>query len=470
MYYCTKFFTHTTMKTKNKAFSAIILIFLTLLIFACSDDKTVAQDANTEAGISFWTGLVIVLLIIGVVALSIFIFKYIFPVGLWFKAWVAGIKIGTRAFFNMYIQKIPAELIVNNIIKAKKANLQLEIRKLENYYLAKIDIEKIVEQLIRAQNANVEITIDQLAKVALAKLNVSEFIDALILVNAANINTNYDELMKYQLSGADIVRALKNKIETKNANFPVELKDIVEHILSGGNIEETIAAYIAAKKSGLPDVDFETVASIDLAGYKVTTVIQNAIIPRVVEGDKVRAIARDGIEVSMKLKVTLRAKLKFIVGNPDENTIVARINESLATEIGLANSHLKVLESPYELADKVEKKGLDAGTAFEILSIDVSDISIGKDFQAKLTTDRAKAEAEKAKVDILKADEKLKKAIAAAFLDGKITVQEYEKLLNLQADTKMRESISKEIKNENQETEENNENDEENDDNEHHKH
>ena len=178
------------MRTKNKIFPAILLIIITLVFFACSEDKTMNQQANTEAGISFWTGLIVVLLIIGVVALSIFVFRYIFPVGLWFKAWVAGIKIGTRAFFNMYIQKIPADLIVNNIIKAKKANLILEIRKLENYYLAKIDIEKIVEQLIRAQNANVEISIDQLAKVALAKLNVSEFIDALILVNAANINTN----------------------------------------------------------------------------------------------------------------------------------------------------------------------------------------------------------------------------------------------------------------------------------------
>mgnify|MGYP005837238309 CR=1 FL=1 len=453
------------MRTKNKILPAILLFFITLFIFACSADKTLNQQTNTEAGISFWTGLVVVLLIIGVVALSIFVFRYIFPVGLWFKAWVAGIKIGPRSFFNMYIQKIPADLIVNNIIKAKKANLSLDIRKLENYYLAKIDIEKLVEQLIRAQNANVQITIDQLAKVALAKQNVSEFIDALILVNAAEINTNYDELMKYQLSGADIVRALKNKIETKNANFPVELKDIVEHILSGGNIEETIAAFIAAKKSNLPDVDFETVASIDLAGYKVTTVIQNAIIPRVVEGDKVRAIARDGVEVSMKLKVTLRAKLKYIVGNPDENTIVARINESLATEIGLAGSHLKVLESPFELADKVEKKGLDKGTAFEILSIDVSDISIGKNFQAILETEKAMADAQKAKVDLLKADEKLKKAIAAAFLDGKITVQEYEKLMNLQADTKMRVSISKDFENENIE----NINDDENEQEDEHK-
>jgi len=457
------------MKAKKNFCEILLFVFFILLQFACTEGENVSENTNSEAGITFWTGLVIVLLIIGVVALSVFVFRYIFPVGLWFKAWVAGIRLGPRAFFNMYIQKIPAELIINNIIKAKKANLLLEIKKLENYYLAKIDIEKLVEQLIKAQNANVSITIDQIAKVALAKLNVSEFIDALVLANAAGVNTNYDELLKYQLAGADIVRAIKNKIETKNANFPVELKDIVEHILSGGNIEETIAAYISAKKSNLPDVDFETVASIDLAGYKVGSVVQNAIIPRVVEGDILKGISKDRIEISMRVKVTLRAKLKYIVGNPDENTIVARINESLSTEIGLAKSHLDVIENAFKLAQIVEKKGLDEGTAFEILSIDVSDISIGRDFGAIHDMHRAKADAEKAKVDILKADEKLKKAIAAAFLDGKISVEQYEKLLNLQADTKMRESVSKEFINEtDKENEENEHNDENNEEHEKH--
>jgi uncharacterized protein YqfA (UPF0365 family) len=447
---------------KYKIFGLLLLLFMATTTFSCHSNSNqntqnteYQQDSlqtnnpnintNQQSGIDFWTGLIIVLIIVGVVAISYFVFKYLFPVGLWFKAWIAGVRIGPRAFSNMYVQKIPAEVIILNLIEAKKANVEINIKRLEDYYLAKLDVEKLVDQMIKAHNANVPITIEQLAKVALARLDVTHFVAAMTLVHSSDIDITFDELLKFQLSGADIVRIARNKIETKNAGFPVELKALVEHALSGGNIESCVAAYISAKKADLPDVDFEDIADIDLAGYNVREIVQNTIIPRVIEGDRVRGIARDGVELSMKLKVTLRARLKDLVGSPDENTILARINESLATEIGLAENHFKVLESPFLLADRVEKKNLDEGTAFEILSVDVSDISIGKDHHAHLVTERARAEGEKAKTDVIKADEKLKKAIAAAFLDGKITVQDYEKLMNTQADTKMRQSLSDDL-------------------------
>lgn len=437
-------------KNTNKAYFLIILIANTLI--SCGQEASKTQNSE---GLDFFTAILIIIGIIGLVVLNFVFFKYIFPVGLWFRALIAGVRVSPKSFFNMYIQKVPADVIVENLIKAKKANLEIPIKKLIDYYLATIEIPILVEKMIKCKNANVNLTIDQLAKIILAKQDVDNFIDAFIMIEAADIKTNFDELYNYLLTGANIKRIVKNKIETKNAGFPVEFKDIVAHELAGGNVEKTVSAYIAAKKANLPDVEFNDVAEIDLAGYDVVEIVQNAIIPRVVEGDIVRAIARDGVEVTMKLKVTLRARLKYIVGNPDENTILARINESLATEIGLSESHLKVLESPFELAEKVEKKHLDQGTAFEVLSIDVSDLSIGRDFHAILVTDRAKAEAEKANVEILKAEEKLKKAIAAAFLDGKITVEEYERLLNLQADTKMRNSFAQQFSDkENEEGEE----------------
>jgi uncharacterized protein YqfA (UPF0365 family) len=423
--------------------------------------ETPDQQQVESSKIDFNTAIIIIVVIVIVVAFSFFFFKNIFPVGLWFKAWTAGVRVGVRSFFNMYFQKIPPEPIINNMITAKKAGVSLKVRQLENYYLANIDLDKIVQSQIEAHNANVPITIDQLANAYLAKIDIEKITEALILVQSADINTNFEELKQLYLTGADIVKVVKSKIEAKNSGYPIEFQDLAEHYLAGGDLDKTIDAYVAARKADLKDFDFGDIADLDLAGYDVFEIVQKAIIPRVVEGDRVRGVARDGVELSMKVKVTIRAKLKHIIGNPEESTILARINEGLATEIGLAESHYHVLENPYELADKVEQKGLDINTAFEVLSIDVSDITIGKDVHAELKSERAKAEADKARADLLKADEKLKKAMAAAFLEGNISVHEYEKLMNLQADTKMRLNLSMQDNDEN--NDENN-----NDDDEHH--
>ena len=438
-----------------KKFSLITVILLFFLFTFSACDKVqnkVEKNGNeytadavekTAQGIDFYTAIIIIVVIVIVVAFSFFFFKNVFPVGLWFKAWTAGVKVGVRSFFNMYFQKIPPEVIVTNLIVASKAGVNLKVRQLENFYLANVDLDEIVQALIEAHNANVEITIDQLANAYLSKINISEMNQALIMVNNAKISTNYEELKQLYLMGTDIVKVVSSKIEAKNSGFPIEFNDLAEHYLAGGDLGGTIDAYVAARKANLKDFDFSDIADIDLAGYNVMEVIYKAITPKVSEGDRVRGIARDGVELTMKVKVTLRAKLKHIIGNPDESTILARINEGLATEIGLAINHQYVLQNPFELADRVEQKKLDINTAFEVLSIDVSDITLGKDIIAELKTERAKADGERAKTDLIKADEKLKKAMAAAFLDGKITVQEYENLVNMQADTQMRLGLSK---------------------------
>ncbi len=412
-----------------------------------SDNVSVTTTGDSSEGINFATALVIIVVVIIIVAFNFFFFKNIFPVGLWFKGWTAGVRVGIRAFFNMYFQKIPPDLIVNNMIIARKAGVDLKVRTLEDLYLANIDIEELVQGQIKAHSSNVNIDIQQLAKASLAKVKIKDLIEALVLVQGAEIDTNFDELVKMYHTGVDIVKIVKSKIEAKNSGFPIDLNTLAEHYLAGGHLDETINAYVAAKKANLKDFDFGDIADVDLAGYDVFSIIEKGIIPRVVEGDKVKGVARDGVEVSLKLKVTLRAKLKHIIGNPEEATILARINESLATEIGISESHFFVLENPFELADRVEQKKLDNGTAFEILSIDVSDISIGKDIHAELKTERAKADAEKAKADLIKAEEKLKKSMATAFLDGNITVEQYEKIMNIQADTNMRNSLSDDLNN-----------------------
>lgn len=400
------------------------------------------SNATSDNGINFVTALIIIIIVVIVVGFSFFFFKNVFPVNLWFKSWTAGVHVGIRSFLNMYFQKIPPEMIVENLIISRKAGVNIKVRQLEDYYLANIDIEKIVAAQIKAKNALVEVSIDELAQAYLGKIDIDNITQALVLAKSADIQTNITQLSQLYHSGVDLVKVVKAKITAKNSNFPVEFDDLAEHYLAGGHIDKTVEAYVAAKKADLKDFDFGDIADLDLAGYKVFDIIEKAIIPSVHEGDRVRGVARDGVELSMRLKITLRAKLKHIIGNPEEKTILSRINESLATEIGLSETHFKVLENPFELADRVEQKTLDANTAFEILSIDVSDITIGKDVHAELRTERAKADAHKAKADLIKSEEKLKKAIAAAFIDGKISVNEYENLMNTQADTRMRNSIS----------------------------
>jgi uncharacterized protein YqfA (UPF0365 family) len=144
----------------------------------------------------------------------------------------------------------------------------------------------------------------------------------------------------------------------------------------------------------------------------------------------------------MKLKLTLRANLKNLIGGATEQTVLARVDEHISSEIGNTLNHREVLKSPYILAKKVEQKELGKGTAFDIISIDVSEITVGKDIQAELLTERAKANAEKAKADYIKAEEKVQKAMAAAFIDGNINVSDYQTIKNSEADTEMRKKIS----------------------------
>ncbi len=405
--------------------------------------ETQQSQSNTIVLILQYAAVVV--LIVGAFALGYYIFNKILPFGLWIRAKITGVKnIPIHNIVTLAWKKVPVDKILELMIKSHTAGVDLDLMELGDAYLAEVDLDKVIDALIEAKNANLEkITFDKLVKYHLAKVDLPHIMEALLIAKNSGIETDIDELAQLYLAGVDVVRVIKAKLAAKNSGYEIDLNDLVQHYLAGGNIEKTIEAYIAAKKADLKDFDFNDIANIDLAGYDVIETVNKAIIPRIVESDGVRGIARDGVELIMKVKVTLRAKLKEIIGAPEERTIMARIEEGLATEIGMAKSHYDVLQSPYELADKVEQKKLDKDSAFEVLSIDVSDIQVGKDVHAELITEQAKAEAERAKAELIKAEEKVKKAMAAAFLDGKITVEEYHRLQNIEADTEMRKSLSK---------------------------
>lgn len=259
-----------------------------------------------------------------------------------------------------------------------------------------------------------------------------------------------------------IVRGL---ITAHKAGVEVSPEKLEAHYLAGGNINSVVNALVSADKARI-DLSFERATAIDLAGRDVFQAIQVSVTPKVIETPAIAAVAKDGIQLRAIARVTVRANMERFVGGAGEETIIARVGEGIVSTIGSSNSHKEVLENPDKISQVVLAKGLDAGTAFEILSIDIADVDIGENIGAKLQTDqaeadlkigRARAEERRAaavaleqemraqvaeqQARLVAAEAEVPKAIAAALQSGRLGFMDYYNLKNLQADTKMRDAI-----------------------------
>ena len=262
-----------------------------------------------------------------------------------------------------------------------------------------------------------------------------------------------------------IVRAM---IEAHKAGLAQVKRDELEaHFLAGGHIENVVHALVSANKANI-DLSFQMATAIDLAGRDVFEAVQMSVNPKVIDTPPVAAVAKDGIQLIAKARVTVRANIKQLVGGAGEETILARVGEGIVSSIGSSASHKTVLENPDSISKLVLNKGLDAGTAFEILSIDIADIDIGKNIGAGLQMDQAeadkniaqakaeerramavaleqemKAKAQEARAKVIEAEAQIPLAMAEAFRSGNMGIMDYYKLKNIDADTQMRQSISK---------------------------
>ncbi|WP_430819314.1 flotillin-like protein FloA [Carboxylicivirga caseinilyticus] len=262
-----------------------------------------------------------------------------------------------------------------------------------------------------------------------------------------------------------IVRAL---IEASKAGLKEIKRDELEaHFLAGGHIENVVHALVSANKANI-DLNFQMATAIDLAGRDVFEAVQMSVNPKVIDTPPVAAVAKDGIQLIAKARVTVRASIKQLVGGAGEETVLARVGEGIVSSIGSSISHKAVLENPDSISKVVLEKGLDAGTAFEILSIDIADIDIGKNIGAGLQIDQAeadkniaqakaeerramavaleqemKAKAQEARAKVIEAEADVPKALAEAFRSGNLGVMDYLKYKNIEADTAMRDSIAK---------------------------
>ena len=383
--------------------------------------------------------VILAFVVVGIVVLTFF--------HLWIRAFAAGARVTFIELIGMKLRGVNSGLIVDQRITAKQAGIEVPSRSLEAHYLAvggRGRGEQLVPIIVRSH----------------------------ITAHKAGIRLESRDLESFQLAGGDVQVVVDSMVAAHKADLPVQLGQLQAHFLAQGNVQKVVNALIAAMRAGIP-LDFQKAAAIDLAGRDVGDAVNTSVNPKVIDcpkagsgKDTVAGVAKDGIEVKAKARVTVRTNIDRLIGGATEETIVARVGEGIVTTIGSAASHKAVLENPDSISKTVLGKGLDAGTAFEILSIDIGDVDVGANIGARLQTDQAEADkqvaqakaeerramamaqeqemrarVEEMRAEVVRAEAEVPKAIAQAFREGNIGIADYYKLRNIEADTDMRNAI-----------------------------
>ncbi len=296
------------------------------------------------------------------------------------------------------------------------------------------------------------------------------FVPVLLWINAkaAGVNISLVQLFLMRLRKVPAPVIVNAMIEAHKAGLlEVKRDDLEAHYLAGGHVEQVVHALVSASKANI-DLTFKMATAIDLAGRNVLDAVQMSVNPKVIDTPIVTSVAKDGIQLLAKARVTVRANIRQLVGGAGEETILARVGEGIVSSIGSSDTHKQVLENPDSISKLVLKKGLDAGTAFEILSIDIADVDVGKNIGATLQMDQAeadkniaqaraeerramaialeqemKAKAQEMKAKVIEAEAQVPLAMAEAFREGNLGVMDYYRMKNIEADTAMRDAIGK---------------------------
>ena len=283
---------------------------------------------------------------------------------------------------------------------------------------------------------------------------------------AADVHVGIFTLIGMRMRRVPPSKIVMPLIKANKAGLDVNVNQLEAHYLAGGNVDKVVDALIASQRAQIV-LPFERSAAIDLAGRDVLEAVQMSVNPKVIETPVVSAVAKNGIELKIKARVTVRANIDRLVGGAGEPTIIARVGEGIVTTVGSSENHTDVLESPDEISKTVLGKGLDAGTAFEILSIDIADVDVGRNIGAQLQTDQAEADkriaqakaeerramavareqemkayTQEMEAKVVEAQAEVPHAMAEAFKAGNLGVMDYYNMMNVQADTEMRKAIS----------------------------
>ena len=307
------------------------------------------------------------------------------------------------------------------------------------------------------------------ALIGIAVIIFLYYVPFMLWINAvvSGVHISLIQLFLMRIRKVPPTKIVNCMIEAHKAGLTDVKRDGLEaHYLAGGHIERVVHALVSASKAGI-NLPFQMATAIDLAGRDVFEAVQMSVNPRVIDTPPVTAVAKDGIQLIAKARVTVRANIKQLVGGAGEDTILARVGEGIVSSIGSAESHKMVLENPDSISKLVLSQGLDDGTAFEILSIDIADIDVGKNIGAQLQMDQAeadkniaqakaeerrsmaiaseqemKAKAQEARAKVIEAEALVPQAMAEAFRNGNLGIMDYYRMQNIQADTAMREQIA----------------------------
>ena len=283
---------------------------------------------------------------------------------------------------------------------------------------------------------------------------------------AAGVNVGIFTLVGMRLRRVNPSQIVLPLVKANKAGLDVNVNQLEAHYLAGGDVNRVVDALIAAERASIP-LSFERSAAIDLAGPDVLEAVQMSVNPKVIETPIISAVAKNGIELKVRARVTVRANIDRLVGGAGESTIIARVGEGIVTTVGSSEQHTDVLENPDHISRTVLSKGLDAGTAFEILSIDIADVDVGRNIGAQLLTDQAEADkniaqaraeerramavaqeqemrayTQEMQAKVVEAQAEVPKALSEALREGHMGVMDYYNMNNIMADTKMRESLS----------------------------
>jgi uncharacterized protein YqfA (UPF0365 family) len=303
---------------------------------------------------------------------------------------------------------------------------------------------------------------------------LSQFIGLYVRATVSGARVGFTDLLGMRLRKVNALAIVNARIQASRAGLSISTPEMESHVLAGGDVQRVIAAMIAANKANI-DLTWQTATAIDLAGRDILDAVQTSVNPKVIDvpsaamgRNSIDGVAQDGIQLKVKARVTVRTNIKSLVGGATEETIIARVGEGIVTAIGSAQDYKHVLENPDRISKAVLGKGLDANTAFEILSIDIADIDVGDNVGAKLAADRAKSDTQRFQAEaeqrramavaheqenvakqaenraaVILAEAEVPRAIADAFRSGNLGVMDFYKMKNVQADTSMREAIGK---------------------------
>ncbi len=332
---------------------------------------------------------------------------------------------------------------------------------------------KFASLYIQALSSGVHIGIFSLFAMTLRKVNPGVIVNSMIMSHKANVKLDREFLESHYLARGNVPVLTQALITSEQAGIKIRPEALGAHLLAGGDVKHVVRALIAARKAHI-DLSFDMACSIDLAGRDIVEAVNTSVDPRVIDcpraaGDKLTldAVAQDGIQLKAKARVTVRTCIERLVGGATDETIIARVGEGIVSAIGSSQSYTSVLENPDRISKAVLAKGLDAGTAFEILSIDIADVDVGNNVGAKLDIERANARKQVAQADaekraaearaaqaeqearisemrakVVEAEAQIPMAMAEAFRSGNLGIMDYYKMQNIKADTQMRDSIS----------------------------